>query len=67
MKKSILRVAFCAVLWALLIALGGSVDAQQTKKVYRVGYLSPRLGIEARGEAFRQSMRDLGYVERETW
>jgi putative ABC transport system substrate-binding protein len=49
----------------VLFALCFSAEAQQAKKVYRVGYLSPRLGIEAREEAFRQSMRDLGYIEGE--
>jgi putative ABC transport system substrate-binding protein len=48
---------------ALLFALSFPAEAQQSKKVYRVGYLSPRLGIEAREEAFLQSMRDLGYIE----
>ena len=36
---------------------------QPAGKVWRIGYLSPRLGIESTGEAFRQGMRDLGYVE----
>jgi ABC-type uncharacterized transport system substrate-binding protein len=59
MKTKITVLTLCA----LLPALCASAEAQQAKKVYRVGYLSPRLGIEAREEAFRQSMRDLGYVE----
>ena len=50
---------------ALLLALGLPVDAQPPKKVSRVGYLAavsaaadaPRL------EAFRQGLRDLGYIE----
>ena len=50
---------------ALLLALGVPVDAQQPKKISRVGYLAavsaaadaPRL------EAFRQGLRDLGYIE----
>jgi putative tryptophan/tyrosine transport system substrate-binding protein len=48
---------------ALFFALCFPAQAQQSKKVYRVGYLSPRLGIEAREEAFRQSMGEHGYVE----
>jgi putative ABC transport system substrate-binding protein len=52
-------------LCALLLALGGPVDAQQPKKIARLGYLAavsaaadaPRL------EAFRQGLRDLGYIE----
>ena len=46
-----------------VLALSSPAQAQQSKRVYRVGYLSTRLGIEAREEAFRQSMRDLGYIE----
>jgi putative ABC transport system substrate-binding protein len=52
-------------LCALLLALGGPVEAQQPKKIARLGYLAavsaaadaPRL------EAFRQGLRDLGYIE----
>ena len=50
-------------LGALLLALSFSAQAQQSKKVYRIGYLSPRPGIEAREETFRQGLRALGYVE----
>ena len=38
---------------------------QQTGKVPRIGYLSPRPGLSARDEAFLQGLRDLGYVEGE--
>jgi ABC-type uncharacterized transport system substrate-binding protein len=52
-------------LCALLLALSVPVEGQQPKKVPRVGYLAavsasadaPRL------EAFRQGLRDLGYIE----
>jgi hypothetical protein len=54
----------------LLVALGASVIAapfalfaQQSEKVYRIGFLSPRPGIESGEEAFRQGLRNLGYVE----
>jgi putative ABC transport system substrate-binding protein len=50
-------------LLALLPAFSADSHAQQQKKTYRVSYLSPRPGIEARDEAFRQGLRDLGYVE----
>jgi putative ABC transport system substrate-binding protein len=36
--------------------------AQQTGKVPRIGYLAPR-GVLPREEAFRQRLRELGYVE----
>lgn len=40
-------------------------SAQQSGKVPRIGYLSPRPGLSARDEAFLQGLRDLGYVEGE--
>jgi putative ABC transport system substrate-binding protein len=58
------RKSFCVALCALLLA-SVRAQARQPKKVPRVGYLaaasasadSPRL------EAFRQGLRDLGYIE----
>jgi putative tryptophan/tyrosine transport system substrate-binding protein len=49
----------------LLVVLLAPVAAtpQQAGKVYRVGYVSPRPGIELQEEAFRQGLRELGYVE----
>lgn len=60
-----MRQIFWVPLCALLLALGVPVEAQQPKKISRVGYLAavsaaadaPRL------EAFRQGLRDLGYIE----
>lgn len=60
-----MRQIFWVPLCALLLALGVPVEAQQPKKILRVGYLAavsaaadaPRL------EAFRQGLRDLGYIE----
>src|SRR5215467_5250389 len=61
MTRKIVYVALCA----LLFALCGSVDAQQTKKVPRIGYLgvNPRSVNLTRIEAFQQGLRELGYVE----
>jgi len=58
---------FCVALSAVLFSLCFSAEAQQTAKVWRIGYLSAgsRLGAEAREEAFRQGLRELGYVEGE--
>ncbi len=50
---------------AILLALSFSVEAQQPKKVPRVGLLfgaSPSSNMD-RTEAFRQALRDLGYIE----
>jgi putative ABC transport system substrate-binding protein len=43
----------------------GLLEAQQPKKVPRIGYLSASSAAEVspRAEAFRQGLRDLGYVE----
>ena len=39
-------------------------EAQQATKVWRIGYLGPTYPTEARDvEAFRQGLRDFGYVE----
>ena len=49
-----------------LVGYGAIVDAQQAKKVPRIGWLlgtSPSSANTARIEAFRQGLRDLGYIE----
>lgn len=66
MKKKV----FCLALGAVLLALSFPVEAQQTK-VPRIGYLlpgfppSPPSTLPSGGntEAFRQGLRELGYVE----
>ena len=64
MKKTIV----CFTFAALLFALSSSAQAQQATKVPRIGYLQGG-SIAAsthRIEAFRQGLRDLGYVEGKT-
>ena len=59
------RKIFCTSLCALLFVLSPSVAAQQPVKVSRIGFLgfpSPSANA-ARHEAFRQGLRELGYVE----
>src|SRR5262245_27023890 len=64
-EQAMLRHLVWIPLCALLLALGRPVEAQQPKKIMRLGYLAavsaaadaPRL------EAFRQGLRDLGYIE----
>ena len=52
--------AVCAMLFALCY----SASAQQSKKVPRVAFLSlPSSGPDLRSEAFRQGLRDFGYME----
>jgi putative tryptophan/tyrosine transport system substrate-binding protein len=53
------------VVGALLLALSSPSDAQQSKKVFRIGYLSPldQSRESTRFEAIRLALRDLGYIE----
>jgi ABC-type uncharacterized transport system substrate-binding protein len=60
-KASVLSILFVAVLLAVAVL----AEAQQPKKVPQVGFLfaiSPSAAL-ARVEAFRQGLRELGYVE----
>ncbi|HEY7554150.1 MAG TPA: ABC transporter substrate-binding protein [Candidatus Binatia bacterium] len=61
MTKDVICLTLCAVLFALCAA----ADAQQTTKIPRIGYLTPASpsGITIRQEAFRQGLRELGYLE----
>ncbi|HEY3305384.1 MAG TPA: ABC transporter substrate-binding protein [Candidatus Binatia bacterium] len=56
-------VLICLLIIVLLIT--GLVEAQQAKKVPRVGVLSPGSSSQApeRSDAFRQGLRELGYME----
>jgi putative tryptophan/tyrosine transport system substrate-binding protein len=61
MKKKITLLTLCTMLVALCV----SAEAQQPKKIARIGFLgvtSPSI-ISARIEAFRQGVREFGYVE----
>jgi putative tryptophan/tyrosine transport system substrate-binding protein len=50
----------CLLLTVFLPAVS---EAQQPGKIYRIGYLSTRPGIDRHAEAFRQGLRELGFVE----
>jgi len=56
---------FVFALSALILATIHFAEAQQAGKVPRIGYLSgsSRSSMAPRTEAFRQGLRDLGYVE----
>jgi putative tryptophan/tyrosine transport system substrate-binding protein len=54
---------FALALSALLFALSCPAKAQQTRKVPSIGYLSPGSGVGPGEEAFRQGLRELGYIE----
>ncbi len=65
MNKKIIPVTLSAMLSALcffgamLFALSFPAEAQQSAKVWRIGYLTPTNIFRA----FRQGLRELGYVE----
>src|SRR5215471_10131743 len=63
MMKNILVWLFAP--YSLLLALSVPVQAQQPAKISRIGYLTgePLPGISASRDAFRQGLRELGYVE----
>ena len=62
MKKAGLSSFLIAV---VLLALGVIAEAQQPKKVHRIGYLSSSdpASDSPRFEAIRLALRDLGYIE----
>jgi len=64
MRRKVIGIALSAVLYALC----GSADAQQAAKVPRIGYLTgtsaPTITTsDINADAFRQGLRDLGYIE----
>ncbi len=58
---------FCLALSAVLFAFCSSIEAQQAKKVYRVGVLHSGIPSSDKYvvEAFRKGLRELRYVEGE--
>jgi len=61
MKKKITVLALCAMLFALCVA----AEAQQSSKIFRIGYLiaTSEAVSAANIEVLRQGLRDLGYEE----
>jgi putative tryptophan/tyrosine transport system substrate-binding protein len=61
MKKA----AVPSILVVVLLALGVIAEAQQPKKVPRIGYLAPgdAAGDSIRSEAIRLALRERGYIE----
>jgi ABC-type uncharacterized transport system substrate-binding protein len=61
MRKNVIRLTLCA----MLFALSYPASAQQAKKVPRIGYLSPGslATVSLNLEPFLQGLRALGYVE----
>jgi ABC-type uncharacterized transport system substrate-binding protein len=66
MRRPLRKTALGSILFAgALLALSVTVEAQQPKKVPRIGFLSAPSSSSDRErvEAFRQGLRELGYVE----
>src|SRR5262249_41329652 len=59
------KVALFLLLTASILISFLRVEAQQPKKVYRIGYLSSQdsAGEAARAEAIRRALREFGYIE----
>jgi ABC-type uncharacterized transport system substrate-binding protein len=61
MKTTIGKVS-CLALSTLPLVLCFPVQAQQVKKVPRIGYLQG-IGVDSSRQGFRQGLHELGYVE----
>ena len=59
MKRIICFISVCALLFALSVP----VEAQQTKQMPRIGILLSGSRTPMWGDAFRQALRELGYIE----
>ena len=59
MKKNV----SCLALGAMLLTLSVNVEAQQPTKIPRIGVMRPGSPRDPLVEAFRQGLRELGYVE----
>ena len=55
----------CLVLAAFVLALGFPANAQQTGKIFRIGFLDPSTasGSAVLVDAFRQELSKLGWIE----
>jgi ABC-type uncharacterized transport system substrate-binding protein len=60
---------FCLAFSLLLFALGNSAQAQQPGKIHRIGWLAAGTpsGVGPLTDAFREGLRQLGYVEGKTF
>src|SRR5262245_53393056 len=58
-----LKLAGLSVIDFALVMVGAVVEAQQPKKIPRIGFLSTAAPPGTPYESFRQGLRDLGYVE----
>jgi putative tryptophan/tyrosine transport system substrate-binding protein len=62
-QKPVHKKITCAVFGVLLLASGSPAEAQQGKKVPRIGFLGLSADRSPLDQVFLQGLRDLGYVE----
>ena len=64
-RKSVHKEIVCVVFGVLLFALGSPAEAEQTGKVFRIGFLdsSTASGMAVLVDAFRQELSKLGWLE----
>src|SRR5215470_10038633 len=53
----------CFALSAILLAFSLPAHAQQSSKLRRIGYLSPRSGPSEREAAFIQGLKEFGWID----
>src|SRR5262245_29334355 len=63
--KSMKKKCSWLALGAMLLAFCSSLEAQQPKKIYRIGYISNLAEIGPNEEGLRRNLRELGYAEGE--
>jgi putative ABC transport system substrate-binding protein len=63
-SKKVKAFGFC--LCAMLFSLSASAEAQQPKKIPRIGYITTRAAPGAGEKAFLQGLQSLGYIEGQT-
>src|SRR5215472_15507979 len=62
-RKSVHKEIVCVVFGTLLLALGSQAEAQQAKKIARIGYLSGFAGPPPVLVTFKRRLGELGWVE----
>jgi putative tryptophan/tyrosine transport system substrate-binding protein len=62
-RKSMDKKIFCVALSALFLAFSFAAEAQQQKKIPRLGYFTLSSGPSERDEIFKQGLRELGWAD----
>src|SRR3954447_11305004 len=64
-RKKTINKTVCLTVGAMLFALSFAAQAQQPTKIARIGFLSNNslAAVSSWNEAFREGLRELGYVE----